>query len=439
MRVLGGGRLTERKWSRLLRNRKALGAVSLTLADVTAKAIGFIFTPYLANRMGAAGFGSLSLYLSASELLVFLLVLGGPALVAADYVRNGYTSARRLRAATLRLSLWIAGGLLVLSTALSIFAPSVIPLSVGALVVAVSYVQALNSLELAYYRGAQEYRYAIAGQFAFAASNVILTVLAFEFHSPSATNRLLSVALAGGLVQLVYALELRRRSYDRASTQTTRANTSLIISFGLSVSVHVVSAWVRASVDRFFVSAFVGLAAAGIYSVALTIAMVPAVFFAVVSQQLQPFLYRKLKDCDYSGFRKIQTLYVGLVILLVPVYYLLLRALFDLAFDREFDAAKPLLPVLLAGSSAQCIYYVFSHASFYERRGGLISMVTGGALAVHLMGLGALALTGVVTTYRVALVFFVSSAVATVAMAFVSHRTVRKLITDARIQSSMEH
>jgi O-antigen/teichoic acid export membrane protein len=422
---LAGGRL-----SLLLRNRKALGAASLTVADVVGKAIGFIMTPYLANRMGAAGFGVLNLYTSATEILAFAIFLGGPALVAAEYIRNGYTSARRLRAASLRLSIRVAVGLILISTLVSWRVPSAVPLLVGVLIVAVSYVQGLNALELSYYRGSQTYRFAVAGQFAFAALNVLLTVLAFEFASPTATNRLLSIALAGGVVQLVYALELRRKHYDHADADTRRAHTSLIITFGFAVFVHVASHWVRSSIDRFVVSGYAGLAAAGVYSVAVTMAMVPSVLFAAVSQQLQPYFYRRLKERDFPGFRRLQFWYVVAVLGVTALYYIVLLAAFGLLFASEYDGAKELLPALLGGSIAQSIYYAFTHAAFYERRGGHISSVTGSALVVHLIGLGALAAFKEVTPSHVALVFLVSSTVATLGMAVLSHRTVRRLGLD---------
>ncbi|CAN1507750.1 RfbX Membrane protein involved in the export of O-antigen and teichoic acid [Mycobacteriaceae bacterium] len=413
--------------AQLLRNRKALGAAWLTAADVLSKAIGFAMTPYLANRMGAAGFGELNLYVSVTQILPIVISLGGPALLTVEYIRNGYTPARRLRAANLWLSLWISCGLIVVSLSLSWWKPSAVPLSVGLLVVAVSYVQALNTLELSYYRGSQTYSFAVVGQFAFALLNVLLTVLTFEFDSPSATNRLLSVALAGGVVQLVYALELRRKSYEPADRAILRTNTKLIISFGLSVFVHVASHWIRSNIDRFVVAAHFGLVAAGTYSVAITLAMVPSVFFIAVSQQLQPYLYRRLKDRNFAGFKRIQFGYVWVVLLFTALYYGLLVAAFPLLFDSEYDGAMALLPALLGASAAQSTYHVFSHAAFYERRGGHISSVTGGALAIHLVGLAVLFAFDQITPSHVAMVFLTSSAVATLGMVFLSGRTIRQL------------
>jgi O-antigen/teichoic acid export membrane protein len=413
--------------AQLLRNRKALGAAWLTVADVMSKAIGFAMTPYLANRMGAAGFGQLSLYISVTQILPIVIALGGIALLAVEYIRNGYTSARRMRAANLRLSLWISLGLLGLSLFISWWKPSILPLSAGLLVLAVSCVQALNTLELAYYRGSQTYSFAVAGQFAFAGLNVVLTVLAFEFDSPTVTNRLLSIALAGGLVQLVYALDLRRKHYEPADRDTTRANTRLIISFGLTVLVHAASQWIRSNIDRFVIATHFGLGAAGTYSVAIAMATVPSVFFTAVSQQLQPYLYRRLKDRKFSEFKRVQLGYVSIVLLLTGLYYFLLLAIFPLLFDSEYDAAKTLLPALLGASAAFSIYHVFSHAGFYERRGGLIASVTGGALAIHLIGLAGLLAFDQITPSHVALTFLISSAVATLGMAILSSRTVRQL------------
>jgi hypothetical protein len=159
-------------------------------------------------------------------------------------------------------------------------------------------------------------------------------------------------------------------------------------------------------------------------------AMVPAVLFAAVSQQLQPYFYRRLKERDFSGFRRLQFWYVAAVVGVTALYYIVLLASFSLLFASEYDGAKVLLPALLGGSIAQSIYYAFTHAAFYERRGGHISSVTGSALVVHLIGLGVLAAFKEVTPSHVALVFLVSSTVATLGMAVLSHRTVRRLGLD---------
>jgi hypothetical protein len=118
------------------------------------------------------------------------------------------------------------------------------------------------------------------------------------------------------------------------------------------------------------------------------------------------------------------------VLSVTALYYIVLLAAFGLLFASEYDGAKELLPALLGGSIAQSIYYAFTHAAFYERRGGHISSVTGSALVVHLIGLGALAAFDRVTPPHVALVFFISSAVATAGMAVLSQRTVRQLGLD---------
>jgi O-antigen/teichoic acid export membrane protein len=415
------------KLSRFLRYRKELGATLMASADITAKVVVLLITPYLANRMGAAEFGSLNLAMASTDILAFLLFLGGPALIAAEYVREGEAAALRLRAASMRISLRIAPALLIACIAASRFLPSVVPFAIAILTVALGYMYGLNALEIAFYRGAQNYSLAIVGQFTFTLLNLLLTIAAFELVAPTAANRLLSLALAGAVVQLVYAVDLHRRTNVPSDAHTRRASTKLVITFGLSISVHVACHWARLSVDRFVLAGYGGLATAGVYSVALTMAMVPSIFFSVVSQQLQPFLYRRLKEGRFSEFRKIQIVFALLVILATAVYYVFLLLFFDRVFSSEYHVAKSLLLPLLGGSMAQGIYFVFAHAAFYERRGSYISVLAAVSLAVHLLGLGALVLSGEVTMFNVALVYLSSGAVTTIVMAGLSNRIVRQL------------
>ena len=419
--------LLRHRIANLRRNRKVFGAVSLTAADVSGKAILLILTPYVANRMGPADFGYLSLCISAIDILVFVIFLGGPALLAAEYIRNGYVAARRLRTASIRLSSWVAMGLLLVSLPAAWYAPSVIPLPVALLVLAVSYVQGMTTLDLAYFRGAKTYLVAVVGQFSFAILNVILTVLIFEFDSPTTVNRLFAIAIAGAAIQLAYLLEIRRRNFDPADSETRRENKSLIVGFGFSLFPHVASHWLRSSVDRFVILGYAGVSSAGVYSIAVTLAMVPSFFFSAVSQQLQPYLYGRLKESSFKGFLRVQLWFVGVALVGTAIFYGFLLAFFDRILTIEYAPAKILLPPLIGGSFAQSCYYAFSHAAFYERRGSQISLLSGVALGVHLLGLGSLVLLGHVTLLAVSLVFLCSTATATLGMAILSTRIVREL------------
>lgn len=412
---------------KLLQNPKLVGAASLTTADIAGKAVSFFITPYVANRMGAASFGSLNLYLSTTEILIFAISLGGSVLITTEYVRNGYTPARRMRAANLELSMWITAGLIVVLLLLSRSLPSAVPAVSGLLILAVSWVQALNQIQLAYYRGAQAYPVAIAGQLTVAALNVLLTVLVFEFGSPTANNRLLCIALAYGLVQIAYAFLLSRHRYDLADKTTKRSETFAIFRFGLSISVHVASGWIRSSIDRFVVAGFLGLAAAGVYSVAVSLAAAQILLFAAISQQLQPFLYRRLKSRDFAGFQRVQFVFAAGVLGFTGVYYAALQVGFGVLFASEYAGAKALLPMLLAGAAAQSLLTNFSHAAFYERRAGLISWISAISLLIHVVGLVTLALLQRISPANIAFVFFMSTAVAMLGMVWLWRRVLAQL------------
>lgn len=404
-----------------------VGAASLTAADVAGKALGFLIMPYLANRMGSVEFGVLNLYISVTQILIFIIALGGPALITAEYIRNGYTSARRLRAASLTVTMWTSALLVVISLVLSWFIPAVIPIASGILIVAVSCVQAINTIEMAYYRGSQTYTLAIVGQFAFALLSLALTILAFEFDSPTATNRLLCILVAGGSIQALYALDLRRKAYAIADRQKKRVGAVTIIKFGLSISPHVVGGWIRTTVDRFVLIAYLGAATTGIYSVALSLAAAEALLFTAVSQQLQPFLYRRLKSLNISGFQRVQIAFAAIVVAFTVCYYFVLTASFGILFDSEYKDAQALLPALLGGAAAQSIYTNFSHAAFYERRASAISKLTTISLVFHLTMLGGLAFRNQISPSSVSLTFFASSSVAMLSMTWLSHRIIRRM------------
>ena len=102
-------------------------------------------------------------------------------------------------------------------------------------------------------------------------------------------------------------------------------------------------------------------------------------------------------------------------------------AFFDKVFSSDYSAAKDLIIPLLGGALAQAIYFIFSHAAFYERRGRHISVVAVLTLTVHLSGLTLLVLLSAVNLFTVAVVYLISGLTATVAMAVISNLIVKRL------------
>lgn len=410
------------------RPRRALGASALSAVDVLSKAVGFGITPYLANAMGPVDFGAMTLYISIAQIVTFLISLGGAGLLTAEVIRHGEVAGRHMRFVNLRLSALITAVLLPASVAISYVWPSLLSPAIAVLIVAIAFLQAMNTLELAYFRGLQTYRWAIVGQVTFSLLNVALTVLAFNVATADAFFRLLCVAAASGVVQAIYAIRLHRKSDLPPDPAERQRYARMIANFGRSIFLHQASYWIRTTVDRFVVLAYFGAVANGTFGLAVTLASILAVMFASVSQALQPFMFARLKTLDLDGIRRLRACYMVGVLCAASSYLVLLWLTFDMFFEPSYRVALDYIPILLIGTAAQSVYLAYTYAPFYQRRGGAISTVTVSALVVHLICLGSLILLDAVTPVTAAWVFAFSSAWSAWWMRRLSRRSTSELV-----------
>ncbi|CAI0751287.1 Polysaccharide biosynthesis protein [Serratia quinivorans] len=392
-----------------------MGAAALSIGDILGKVIGFIILPYLTAHLGASGYGALTLYLSVIQMLIIFISFSGQGLLPVKYMQEGEGSSLVFRRDNITLAIASSVLLVAIFYIVTLVANISVSFSDGFLVVLASLAQALNFINLSHLRISQTYKVAAIGQFLLSAFNVLFTIALFEMIAATPGQRLIAIAASFFSIQLAYEFFVYKRiKGERVVLEPVRKRYKEIISYGVSLLPHHGSYWIKSSIDRFFIAHYMSTAVVGVYGLAFQLTSIVMLFFGVINQAFQPFIYRKLKEKDFRGVELIQYGYTGLVVVACIIYFFIMPFAFPYLFKAEFNRAIYYFNILLPGTAFLSIYYIFTHSLFYYRKNKMISIITMGSMATHLVGIFIITMTTIKVEYF-CFVYAVSSLFACVA------------------------
>jgi O-antigen/teichoic acid export membrane protein len=390
-------------------SKAIMGAAALSIGDILGKVIGFIILPYLTAHLGASGYGALTLYLSVIQILIIFISFSGQGLLPVKYMQEGEGSSLVFRRDNITLAVASSVLLVAIFYIVTLVTKISVSFSDGFLVVLASLAQALNFINLSHLRISQTYKVAAIGQFLLSAFNVLFTIALFEMIAATPGQRLIAIAASFFSIQLAYEFFVyRKRAVKRSELEPSRKRYKEIISYGVSLLPHHGSYWIKSSVDRFFIAHYMSTAVVGVYGLAFQLTSIVMLFFGVINQAFQPFIYRKLKANDFRGVELIQYGYTALVIVSCVIYFFILPFAFPYLFNAEFNRAIYYFNILLPGTAFLSIYYIFTHSLFYYRKNKLISIITMGSMITHLIGIFVITMTEIKVEYF-CLVYAISS------------------------------
>ncbi|VEA64238.1 Polysaccharide biosynthesis protein [Serratia plymuthica] len=392
-----------------------MGAAALSIGDILGKVIGFIILPYLTAHLGASGYGALTLYLSVIQMLIIFISFSGQGLLPVKYMQEGEGSSLVFRRDNITLALASSVLLVAIFYVVTLVANISVSFSDGFLVVLASLAQALNFINLSHLRISQTYKVAAIGQFLLSAFNVLFTIALFELIAATPGQRLIAIAASFFSIQLAYEFFVYKKiKGERTALQPVRQRYKEIINYGVSLLPHHGSYWIKSSIDRFFIAHYMSTAVVGVYGLAFQLTSIVMLFFGVINQAFQPFIYRKLKEKDFRGVELIQYGYTGLVIVACMIYFFIMPFVFPYLFKAEFNQAIYYFNILLPGTAFLSIYYIFTHSLFYYRKNKMISIITMGSMVTHLIGIFIITMTAIKVEYF-CFVYAISSLFACVA------------------------
>lgn len=137
------------------------------------------------------------------------------------------------------------------------------------------------------------------------------------------------------------------------------------LAFNLPLIPHYLSMIVLSQSDRIMINYFCGTGAAGIYSVAFSVAMVMNIVTQGINSSFIPWTYQKLRDHQYKEIGEISNyllIIVGITIILLVTFA---PEIIKIMATQEYYAAIWIIPAVALNTYFTFLYSLFANIEFY--------------------------------------------------------------------------
>lgn len=358
------------------------GSAVYLLANVLSAAVPFALLPVLTRYLLPAEYGQVAMFQTLAGALGAFVGLNVVGAAGRKYYDegNGEEQLRHFIAACLQI---LGASSLVVFAVLLAFREQLagwLGLEVkwvlaAALVCGLSVIVQLR-LGQWQVRG-KAYRYA-AMQIAWSVLNVSLSLLLVVFLAHGAGGRIAAQVIAVAVVAVVALLLLHR---DRLFALFVWRPDYLreALGFGVPLVPHIAGMFLINTVDRFVINAELGLAAAGIYMVAVQLSNAMALVFDAINNAYVPWLYERLKRDQWEEKKQIVRYtytWYALVLAGAGAVFLAGPWLVTLVAGEKYAAAGDVIGWLAIGQAFGGMYLMVTNYIFYSKRTGLLSIAT---------------------------------------------------------------
>ncbi len=146
--------------------------------------------------------------------------------------------------------------------------------------------------------------------------------------------------------------------------------------FGLPIIFHLISGVILNSFDQVMVNKIIGTYEAGIYAFSYKVGAIFQIFIMGLNQAWVPVFYKKLKDKEYGDIEKTAKKYVLIVSAFGILITLLSPLIVKVLAPASYSVGLSLIPIILIGFLFQFLYFIYVNYSFYEKRTGMIAIIT---------------------------------------------------------------
>ncbi|MEP3961499.1 polysaccharide biosynthesis C-terminal domain-containing protein, partial [Marinobacter sp.] len=158
--------------------------------------------------------------------------------------------------------------------------------------------------------------------------------------------------------------------------------------FGVPLIPHVGGAFLLTMADRLVINRELGLESAGIYMVAVQLAMGLSIALEAVNKAYVPWLYERLKRDDPVQKRNIvlgSYAYFGLLLGLAALSFVLGPLVLELLAGERYARAGDVIGWLVLGQAFRGMYLTVTAYIFYRRKTERLSLITIASGGVNLL------------------------------------------------------
>jgi O-antigen/teichoic acid export membrane protein len=216
--------------------------------------------------------------------------------------------------------------------------------------------------------------------------NVVLSLIFVVALVWGWQGRLLGVIITSIVYGIISIFVIIKRKYIRCSNNEKYIKDALF--FGIPLIPHALGGWIITGIDRIFINSMVGVAATGIYTVGYQIGMIIGLLAGSFNLAWVPFLFKKLKENNYSTKVKIVKftyLYnVGIIILALALSFIAPYFLKYFVSKNFYFAYKYVLWIAL-GYAFQGMYFMVVNYIFYIKKTYILAWVTFSSAGINII------------------------------------------------------
>lgn len=168
-----------------------------------------------------------------------------------------------------------------------------------------------------------------------------------------------------------------KNKYYKYNTDYKKLKELFVFLFPLTFSV--LGLYLMGTIDRIFISNMLGLEAAGIYNVAITMAIIINMVYDAISKALNPILYEHLAKNERENKIKIVKLiylYSVVCVVIFALFVLILPNVFHLMVNEKFEEALILIPILAVGFTFEGLRKVLEAPLVFKHKVKSLAAIT---------------------------------------------------------------
>lgn len=206
---------------------------------------------------------------------------------------------------------------------------------------------------------------------------LILSLLFIIFFDGGAEGRIHAILITSVVIGVVSYKSLQK---DKLFLYVyKKEDIKEALSFGIPIIPHVLGGFFLMSIDRLIISKELGINAAGVYMVAISLGGALNVLFHSVNKSYSPWLFSKLKENNTDEKKKIvRNTYIYFIVLfsfIFPIYYVT-PIFVNIVIGPEFQDIVYFLPIIFLGQLFVGMYLMVTNYIFYVKKTKFLSFIT---------------------------------------------------------------
>lgn len=338
------------------------------------KGISFITTPIFTRILTTAEYGQFNVFNSWMGIISVIVTLNLSSgvyvqgLVKFDDKRKQYTSALQGLTITL-VFVWLCIYLVFHNYWNKLFSLTTTQML---LMFGIIWTTAVVTFWSAEQRVELKYKKLVLITIAVSILRPTLSILLIQFSADKVTARILGIAIIDVLLYTgLFIVQMRKgKNFFSASFW------KYVLVFNLPLIPHYLSNTVLNSSDRIMINSMSGASEAGIYSLAYSVSMIMSIFNQSLTQTIEPWLYKKMKDNRIQDIPSVaypSFILIAVVNLLLIAFAPEVVAVF--APEEYYDAIYVIPPVAMSVYFI-FVYYFFVTFEFYYEKTKYITIAT---------------------------------------------------------------